>query len=167
MTDQDQRAARIFQNLETDRRAHDDRVRKDPSFTAASHPAAAHKPVVNPSTVARRPSATPSPVALRRGRYQPVRLLGGTGKELCEGEVLFQVERGGEHRGDPQVHRWDIEELLWGSHWRKVPVHLKPSKWHERCLPARPPPRTKVPCPRWSATNRRRWDSRATASWPR
>ena len=32
--------------------------------------------------------------------------------ELCEGEVLFQEERGGEPRGDPQVRRQVIEELL-------------------------------------------------------
>ena len=64
--DQDQRAARTFRDLETDRRAHDDRVRGTPSFTAASHsgPSTAprttlsaraankHKPVVNPSAVA-------------------------------------------------------------------------------------------------------------------
>ena len=29
------------------------------------------------------------------------------------------------------------------------------------------PPRTRVPSPRWSATNKRRWSSRARGSWPR
>ena len=75
---QDQRAARIFRDLETDRRAHDDRVRGNPSFTAASQSrivgpstapsttlsaraAANHNPVVNPSAVAQGPSTTPSP----------------------------------------------------------------------------------------------------------
>ena len=40
-----------------------------------------------------------------------MRLLGGTDKELCEGEVLVQVGRAGEPRGDPQVRRQVIEEL--------------------------------------------------------
>ena len=51
-------------------------------------------------------------VEMRCGRCQPVRLLGGTDLELCEGEVLLQVERDGEPRGDPQVRRQVIEELL-------------------------------------------------------
>ena len=36
----------------------------------------------------------------------------GTDKELCEGDVLLQVERDSEPRGDPQVRRQVIEELL-------------------------------------------------------
>ena len=41
-----------------------------------------------------------------------MRLLGGTSKELSEGEVLLQVDRYGEPFGDPQVPRQLIEELL-------------------------------------------------------
>ena len=41
-----------------------------------------------------------------------MRLLGGTDKELREGEVLLQIERDGEPCGDPQVRRQVIEELL-------------------------------------------------------
>ena len=51
-----------------------------------------------------------SQVVLRRAGSQPVRLLGGTDKELCEGEVLLRVERDSEPRGDPQVRRQVIEE---------------------------------------------------------
>ena len=80
--DQDQRAARIFRDLETDRRAHDDRVRGDPVVhgrepvphsvavhrsTLSARGAANHKPVVNPSAVAQGPSTAPFQVVLRRG----------------------------------------------------------------------------------------------------
>ena len=41
-----------------------------------------------------------------------MRLLGSTDKELCEGQVLLQVDRDREHRGDPQVRREVMEELL-------------------------------------------------------
>ena len=85
-----------------------------PRTTLSAHAAANHKPVVSPSAVAQVPSTTHSLalVVLRRGGYQPVRLLGGTDKELCEGEVTLRVKRDGEPRGDQQVHRQVIEELL-------------------------------------------------------
>ena len=83
---QDQRAARIFRDLETDRRAHDDRVRGNPSFTAASQSrivgpstapsttlsvraAANHNPVVNPSAVAQGPKYHWVPTGASVGRY--------------------------------------------------------------------------------------------------
>ena len=97
----DQRAARIFWDLETDRRAHDDRVRGDPVVHG-------REPVPHSGTVHRSAhhSLRPAP-----RRYQLVRVLGGTNKGLCVGEVL-QVERDGETRGDPQVRRQVIDELL-------------------------------------------------------
>ena len=50
-------------------------------------------------------------------------LLGGTSKELCEGEVLLQVERDGEPSGNLHVRRQVTDELLRGGSWRHVPVH--------------------------------------------
>ena len=119
-------------DLETNRRAPDDRVRGDPvvhchepvphSLTVhrsthhlSARAAANRKPVVHPSAVAQGPSTTPSPrssCAAGGGGTNGVRLLGRTDKELCEGEVLLQVERDGEQRGGPQVPRQVIEELL-------------------------------------------------------
>ena len=65
--DQDQRAARS-RDLETDRRAHDDRVRGDPSFTAASQ---SH--TVEPSTAPLprpgRPAPRGVPTGASVGRY--------------------------------------------------------------------------------------------------
>ena len=88
-----------------------------PRTTLSARAAANHKPVVNPSVVAQGlKHHSLAQVVLRRGGgeegYQTVRLLGGTDKELCEGEVLLQVERSGEPRSDPQVRRQVIEELL-------------------------------------------------------
>ena len=65
-----------------------------------------------------------------------------------------------------QVIRNCCEEVTCGTSLCTV----KPSKWHERWLEvlARATSSThKRTCPQWSATNRRRWNSRARASWPR
>ena len=84
-----------------------------PHHSLSARAAANHKPVVNPSAVAQGPSTTPSPrSSCAAGSTNRRGLLGGTDKELCEGEVLLQVEREGEPRGDPQVHRQVFEELL-------------------------------------------------------
>ena len=56
-----------------------------------------------------------------------MRLLCGVNKELYEGEVLPEVGRDGEPRGDPQVRRQVIEEVL------RV-CTMTPSKWDERWL---------------------------------
>ena len=66
-----------------------------PHTTLSARAAANHKPVVNPSAVAQGPSTVPSP-------RSPC-AAGGTNRSL--GEVLLQVERGGEPRRDPQVRR--------------------------------------------------------------
>ena len=66
-----------------------------PRTTLSARAAANHKPVMNPQRPWHKGPSTTG--------YQPVRLLGGTDKELCEGEVLLQVVRDGEPRGGPQV----------------------------------------------------------------
>ena len=117
-------APRIFRDLETDRRAPDDRVRGDPvvhccepvphslavhrsTHNLSARAAANHKPVVNPSAVAQGPSTTPS--------FRSSCAAGGTNRCVwwatrTRREVLLQVERDGERRGGPR--RQVIEELL-------------------------------------------------------
>ena len=95
------------------------------SCTALSARAAAnHRPVVNPSAVAQGPAPLP-----RRGRPAP---RGGTNWCVCwavqtrscvKKKWLLQVERDGEPRGNPQVRRQVIDELLGAGHRRNVPVH--------------------------------------------
>ena len=69
-------------------------------------------PSRTPTPWHKRPVPLPRQVVLHRAGSQPVRLLGGTDKELCEGEVLLQIERDFEPCSDPQVRRQVIEELL-------------------------------------------------------
>ena len=137
-----------------------------PSFPAASQSRivgpcttlANHKPVVNPSAVAQGHSTTQ--VVLCCEEYQLVRLLGGTNKELCDGEVLLRAERDGEPRDDPQVRRQIIDELLRGSHRRNVPVHHEAvDRWLE--VLARAASSTHK-----STLSSMVWNSRARASWP-
>ena len=100
--DQDQRAARIFRDLET-------RGPVVHGREPVPHSEAVHRSTHHPlGTGCRQPQARREPqrrgtrtqyhslaqVVLRRGGSEPVRLLGGTDKELCEGEVLLSGRKG-------------------------------------------------------------------------
>ena len=154
--DQDQRAARIFGISKPIAGRMTTAFAGTPSFTAGSQSrtvepstaprttlsaraAANHKPVVHPQrrgTKAQVPLPRPSRPAPRGGTNRWVCWAVRTGS-FVEEKCSLQVERGGEPRGDPQVRRQFIEELLY------VPVH------HD------------------AVANWRRWTSQAKASWPR
>ena len=166
--DQDQRAAHIFRDVETDRRAHDDRVRGTPSFTGPSQSrtatctilsaraAASHKPVVNPSAVAQGPSTTPSPRSsgaaegTKRCVCWAVRTRSSV-KEQCSLRLRGMMKPVVIRRYVARSLRNCCEEVTGGTS-----LCMKPSKWHERWLEV-------VARATRSATNMRRWNSRARA----
>ena len=78
-----------------------------------------------------------------------MRLLDGSNKELREGEAKGTVK-------PVVIRKCDARSSMNSTSL----CAMKPSKWNEIF-----PPRTRVPCPRWSAASWRRWNSRASMNW--
>ena len=154
--DQDQRAARIFRDLETDRRAHDDRVRWDPVVHGREpvpYSGAVHRSTHHPlGTGCRQPQACCEPQRRgtraqaplpRPGRPAPRGGRRGTKRCVCWAErtrscvkekCSFKIERDGEpvviRRCVARLSRNCCEEVTGGMSL----CTMKASKWHERCL---------------------------------
>ena len=159
--DQDQRAARISRDLETDRRAPDDRVRGDPVVNGREpvpHSGAVNRSTHHPLGTGCRPVPLPRPgrpalrVSTNRCVCWAVRTRSCV-KEKCSFKSKGMVSPVVFRRCVARSSRNCCEEVTGGTSL----CIMKPSKWHER-WPCRRP---------LSATERRRWDSRATASWLR
>ena len=151
--DQDQRAARIFRDLKTDRRVCGDLVVH--GCEPVAHNGAVH--CSHPLGTGRRGTRTQyhslAQVVLRCGGYQPLRLLGATNQEKCSFKSKRMMNPVTIRRCGARSSVNCCEEVTGGTSL----CTMKPSKWNGtrggwRCSPAPLPPRTRVPCPRLQPT---------------
>ena len=163
--DQDQRAACTFRDLETDRRARDDRVRVDHVVHVREpvpHSGAVHRSTHHPlGTGCRQPQAR------REHQRRGTRAQYCCVKEKCSFESKGMVNPVVIPKCVARSSRNCCEEVTGGTslvHHEAVEMAREAAgdAFPRDLLHAQ-----RVPCPQWSATNRRRWNSRARASWPR